>query len=243
MPKGNHRPSKKAALVVLSDKTLSTIPVEQLQAIAIEQIRTIARIEQSTAMRAILLGLTLHKVKASLAHGKFTKWIKSKVTLEGNLWTPATTKKNASFFMRLASVAAEKARLTKPELLALPGDQTELTLDTAEGDSRRFVSKITKFIGEKSLNELLRLHGIKDTKPPTKPRADDDDDEKAETAPEVTAQIWREGISEWIESGRYQLLEEAPNVALQTDQLRNIEGVLTKLLADFRETHRHTLKG
>jgi len=194
-------------------------------------------------MRAILLGLTLHKVKASLVHGKFTKWIKSKVTLEGNLWTPATTKKNASFFMRLASVAAEKARLTKPELLALPGDQTELTLDTAEGDARRFVSKITKFIGEKSLNELLRLHGIKDTKPPTKPRADDDD-EKAEPDPEVAAQIWREGVSEWIESGRHQLITESPNVKLDPTQVRNIEGVLTKLLADFRETHpRHPSKG
>ena len=30
---------------------------------------------------------------------------------------------------------------------------------------------------------------------------------------------------------------------LDPTQVRNIEGVLTKLLADFRETHRHTLKG
>ena len=242
MRKGNHRPTKKAALVVLSDSANYHRPVDisTLQAVAIQQIAQIRLLERESALRAVLCGFALHRIKATLKHGQFLPWIKNDLKGAG--------RSQANNYMRLAAVAVEKTRATKPELLAIPGDQTELSLDTAEGYAGRMMEKLTKFVGQKSLNELLRDHGIKDGKKPTKPDDDTDDDgegetEKTEPDPEVTAQIWREGISEWIESGRYQLLEEAPNVKLDPTQVRNIEGVLTKLLADFRETHRHTLKG
>jgi hypothetical protein len=62
--------------------------------------------------------------------------------------------------MRLATVFIERTRATKPEMLALPGDQTSLDLaDNHHG--KQLAAKLATFVGELSLNELLIKHGIK----------------------------------------------------------------------------------
>jgi hypothetical protein len=114
--------------------------------------------ESKAAMGGILAGLTLHRVKASLPHGKFGAWVAQISTSGGNL--PAVKKSQASNYMRLALVFVEKAKVQKPDLLALPGDQTALELgDNAQ--HARFLGKLNGFVGDLSLNELLIKHGIK----------------------------------------------------------------------------------
>lgn len=223
---------KSTTPVLLSDRSLATSPVEQLQDTAVQQMQVIAQTERDTALRAILLGLTLHKVKACLPHGQFTKWLKSKVT-QGNLWTPATAKKNASFYMRLAEIAVQKSKVTRPELLALPGDQTELSLDTAEGDGRRFVQKLTKFIGEKSLNELLREHGIKEAKKLGGARNSETDTDDEPEAPDAEALYFqsREEISGSLERIEGLILREnrLQHLIGHEDEIRGVVSGLRSL--------------
>ncbi|MDP2226803.1 MAG: hypothetical protein Q8J78_04945, partial [Moraxellaceae bacterium] len=116
------------ALALLQDKEIgSAIPLTKLQLVAVQQFRRIARDTREAPLRAILLGLTLHRVKASMPWGTFEAWKKANVTA-CNIWSESTTKKNCSFFMRLAIAAISRTGATKPQLLALPGDQSELAL-------------------------------------------------------------------------------------------------------------------
>jgi hypothetical protein len=144
-----------SALVVLQDREL-TYTQEQLpklQTAALAQIAMVRQLEREGAARAIMAGLTLHRVKASLKRGEFLPWIKGSVKGVGYA--------QCNFYMRLAGVFVGKAKVSKPDLLALPGDQTELALDGGEGQARDFFAKLSRFVGECSLNELLDKHGIK----------------------------------------------------------------------------------
>jgi hypothetical protein len=111
------------------------------------------RLRGEEALRGLLVGMALVRIKHSMPHGTFGPWVQENITAFGDRW--------ASYLMRLGLAFAEKAKVTKPELLAIPGDQTELALDTMEGAQRRFVEKAVKFVGELSLNELLIKYGIK----------------------------------------------------------------------------------
>lgn len=157
MSKG--KPSKPAnAVVVLNDAAL-TVQKQQLVALQSSTVKTLSLIqheEQANTLRRVLVGFALHRIKASLKHGEWMPWLKKGVKGKGYA--------QCNFYMRLATVAAEEMRVTRPELLALPGDQSELSLDTAEGEARRFMEKLTKFVGDKTFNELLDEHGIKETK-------------------------------------------------------------------------------
>ena len=50
--------------------------------------------------------------------------------------------------------------MTKPDILALPGDQTTLTLGDSH-EARALVGKLEKFVADCSLDELLIKYGIK----------------------------------------------------------------------------------
>lgn len=149
-----------SALVALSGaERLPTVTLAKLQATAIEQMAHISRAERETPLRAALLGIQLHQIKAGMP-GEFSHWIATKLAA-GSHWTPATAKKNASFYMRLGLVVVEELRATKPELLALP-DSSATQLDQFEGQARHFMQRLGDFIGDRSLNELLADLGIKD---------------------------------------------------------------------------------
>lgn len=143
------------ALVVLGDKelTYSQEQLPKLQTAALQQISQIRQLEREGAARAVLAGLTLHRVKASVKFGQFLPWLKANVKGVGYA--------QCNFYMRLASVFVEKMHVRKPDILALPGDQTNLALDDANGEARVFFAKLSDFVGERSLNELLDKYDIK----------------------------------------------------------------------------------
>lgn len=158
-------------LVAAPELRVATDDLARLQELALQQLSAIAEMETRAAAGAILAGLTLHRVKASLAHGEFGKWITQISTSGGNLppgknafrntALPTVKKSQANNYMRLALIFLEKSRVAKPDLLALPGDQTELSIEGASGPAKRFLQKLSSFVGESSLNELLVKYGIK----------------------------------------------------------------------------------
>lgn len=150
----------KHALTVLAAPELRVAKddLKKLQAAAVAQLRAVAEMDSNAAKAAILCGLTLHRVKASMP-GNFREWVEEMLP-KGNMWTPKTAVKNASYYMRLALAFLEKTKLAKPDLLAL-GDGTAALDLTDKATAKKFLAKLTEFIGEHSTNELLIKHGIK----------------------------------------------------------------------------------
>ena len=140
------------ALISSADLKVSADNLALLQQSVTDQFRRLRALRGEEALRGLLLGLTLHRVKASLPHGEFGGWAKQHATF-GDRWV--------NYLMKLSLIFIDKAKATKPELLALPGDQTELSLDGMEGAQRTFMTKALKFVGEESLSDLLIKHGIK----------------------------------------------------------------------------------
>lgn len=152
------KPNTTVALALVSSGELvaKNDQLAQLQQAAILQFARLRSIRHEETLRGLMLGLMLHRIKASLPYGDFGKWIKANNASVKDRWV--------NYLMRLSLVFVSSSKLTKPMLLALPGDQTELQLDTMEGQQRAFMEKAMKFVGEHSLSELLDKHGIKETK-------------------------------------------------------------------------------
>lgn len=153
MPRSNNI----VALAVVSSAELicKDEALTRLQQGAVQQYERLRSIRNEETIRGLLLGLTLHRIKASLPHGEFGKWHTANLPRFGNRWV--------NYLMRLSLVFIQEAKATKPMLLTVAGDQTELALDTMEGAQRAFMQKVFKFAGEHSLSELLDKHGIKET--------------------------------------------------------------------------------
>lgn len=186
----------KHALTVLAQPDLRVTSQDELtkfSATAVAQCAAVGQLETKAAAGAVLAGLALHRVKASLPHGEFGDWIAQKLT-KVNFWTPGTAKTYASYYMRLALVFVEKARADQSMLLALPGESTSLELADTEG-GRKLAAALEKFVGTHSLTELLIKHGIKGVGLKTELGAGDD----ANTPP--TAQQQRDAIWELAWNG------------------------------------------
>lgn len=152
------RPAKHALTVLASPELrVANGEVKKLQSAAVTQFKAVAEMESNTAKAGILVGITLHRVKASMP-GEFREWVETMLP-KGNKWTPKTAVKNASFYMRLALVFLEKTKLAKADVLAV-GDRAALDLGDVAA-AKTFVAKLETFVGEHSLNELLIKHDIK----------------------------------------------------------------------------------
>jgi hypothetical protein len=151
--KGNFK--ARSALTLLSDPQIATGGgnLESLQKTTVEQIDLIKRMESESALRAVLVGLALHRIKASLKHGAFGKWQTENLNAK---------RAQVGYYMRLAIVCLEDAGFSKPETLGLSEIGTDLATSDAASAKRAF-KKIQDFVGEKSLNELLVEHGLKST--------------------------------------------------------------------------------
>lgn len=151
------KPNTIFALALVNSQAIRANKTElaRLQSGISDQFRLMRRLREEEALRGLLVGMALHRIKASLPYGEFGKWIKANVFEFGGRYV--------NYMMRLALVFAEKSKVSAPELLALPGAQTDLALDNMEGVQRRFVAKAVKFVGDKSLFELFEEHGVKDT--------------------------------------------------------------------------------
>jgi hypothetical protein len=215
-----------SALAVLSDRQNCTpVQISKLQSVAIQQLAMVKGLERDAALRAILVGLTLHRIKASLAHGEFMPWIKAKV--QGAAY------RQCNYFLKLAAVFVEKTRVTRPEFLALPGDQTDLAIKPADAQARRFMDKATKFVGEASLNELLDEHRIKDTKK-LGGRRDAGDSAPAKIDPERVAEMKREEASEWLARAQQLFVEENIFQHLKPDERKTVVESLEAIAAKAR---------
>lgn len=131
-----------------------------LQKRAIAQLTAINQGHIQLAAYAVFAGITLCRLKKSMPHGGFRRWQAQMSTTGGHL----VKKSQANYYMQLAEKFHAKHKVQLPALLALPGDQTALDL----GDShpaRDLVGKVSKFVGDCSVNELLEKHGIKTKKP------------------------------------------------------------------------------
>jgi hypothetical protein len=235
--KGNHSQAN-YALTVLADAEIRTVvTVTKLQAAAIDQLAAIPRIEREAALRAILCGLTLHRVKASLPHGQFGVWIDQMRPSGSHL--PAVTRRHCQRYMRLAVAAIQKTKATVPEILALPGDQKELALESTDETARHLMQKLATWVGDRSLNEMLCDLGIKAAGKLGGAREKSDDD--APIDPEQLAAQAREELSAWHEMGRQLLLTDNVCSRLTPDEIRALDESLDAMLAQWRRGLKETL--
>lgn len=206
-----------------------------LQQGVIEQVKVMTRLRGEEALRGLLVGMTLLRIKASLPHGQFTPWIK------GNL---AWSERYCRYMMQLGLVFVEKTKAKKPEILALPGEQVELALDGMEGAQRQIFAKAQKFVGDLSLTELFEKHGLKEVKKLGGKRtaADDGEDAKEPVTPEQLTARAREDLAEWIATGRQLLLTDNVCQHLAPADIRSLDDGLKALCAEWRAAMKKTLK-
>ena len=224
------------ALAILGDRALSydQAMLPKIQAAALQQLAEVARLVRERGARAVLEGLALCRVKASLKHGQFQAWLKPHVKV-GLV--------SCNNYMRLALAFVEKSGVSKPDLLALPGDQTSLAIDAGDDAQRRFFAKLEKFVGQSSLSELLAKHDIKGQPKLGGARLPDGQDDESDDAPpadpETLAAQKREEISAWIAKGRALLVAENACQFLGTDDQRSVLEGIDALRTDLREALRH----
>lgn len=207
--------------LLVKDKALAN-----LQKAALSQLSLMRDLRREEALRGLLVGLTLLRIKESLAHGKFGPWVTANVKIVGGRYV--------QYLMRLGLAFIDRTKASKPELLALPGDQTELAIDSMEGIQRRFMDKAAKFVGTLSLAELFDKHGIKETKKLGGARTTTDDDQPvAPATPEELYTQSRDELGSYLERG-VMLFKTENRLQYLADHPEEIAGVVTSLrtLAD-----------
>ncbi len=117
----------------------------------------IARQERMNPQRAILVGMALPVMKASMPHGEFRPWLEANVT-RSNIWTKATGIKNASLYTRLAAAFVKQAKLDGAAVLSITNGSTIALKAGKNEHSAKLLKTIEEFVGEKSLAELLKEH-------------------------------------------------------------------------------------
>lgn len=143
------------AQVKLADTQLSA-----LEQTVIAQVSFFRRNQPETSTRIILTGLALRRIRASLGHGHWEPWLKRNIVpLLG-----AAAARTIRNWMRLADAFVAASKLTLPDFLALPGDQTELALSAAtDENSRRLMAKLEGFVGGLGPTELMGEHDIRES--------------------------------------------------------------------------------
>lgn len=232
------------ALTLVADPKFAVAKddLAKLKESAVLQVSAISELESKAALGALLAGLTLHRVKASLPHGQFGQWLAQISTSGGNL---TVKKSQAHNYMRLALVFLERAKVQKPDLLALPGDQ--LALEVGDGHpARSFFTKAAKFVGDLSLNELLIKHGIKGVGLKSALLADGEDDESLSPEEKLVRsreRAWQETFesvqrirASLTEPARAQLLSDPGQIKTLKAEVVELNKLLDDRLADLSAT-------
>jgi hypothetical protein len=148
--------------LALYENTQVRLADDQLSALektVIAQVSFFRRAQPETSMKVVLCGLALRRIKASLKHGQWEPWVKRHLVpiLSKNAGRTVRT------WMRLADKFVETTKLTLPDFLALPGDQTELALaaETNAG-AKRLMARLGKFVGDLGPTELMIKHGVRE---------------------------------------------------------------------------------
>ena len=150
--------SNSHTIALLADKQVivHSVALADLQKATLAQLKLLRSLRREEALRSLLVGAALLRIKASLDRGAWMPWVQANITDFGQ--------RHVNYLMRLAMAFFDKSRIDKSELLALPGEQLDLAVEGKEGAQRRFMEKALKFVGELSLAELLDKHGIKEIK-------------------------------------------------------------------------------
>ncbi len=150
--KGNFKAT--SALALLDNTKVAATEVKRFgEGIALS-FDEIARTEKMNASRAILIGMGLPILKASMKHGEFRPWLEANVT-RSNIWTKATAIKNASLYTRLAAKFIELAKPAAGEVLAITNGKAILGMPGKSLEAARLCAAIDEFVGERSLSDLL----------------------------------------------------------------------------------------
>lgn len=157
--KGNFKATE--ALALLAPTKVEKPSLAKFSDAVAQEFSQIARSELENAVRAVLVGIGLHAVKNSVKHGEFDAWKRRHLT-RGHFWSETTAMKNASLYMRLALCVVEEVRPPRTELLALAQSGTvTLSKSYPKGNISKFIERLSKFVGERSLADLLAEYGIK----------------------------------------------------------------------------------
>lgn len=136
-----------AVVVAAGKMTALTMTAKQLQ----EEFTAFARLENEAAWRALRIGMLLLRAKEECAHGEFGDWMAQHVG--------EVRERQARNFMELARAYVERRKLEK-------ADAFMLTAGDDGAKTRAEQAAALEFVGQKSLNELLREHNIKAPPPP-----------------------------------------------------------------------------
>lgn len=222
------------ATVTSAELKADSSDLARLQASVVQQFKVIGRMRHEEALRSLFAGIALHRIKASLPYGEFGRWTKKNLPQFSDRWV--------NYLMRLALVFVETSRATKPMLLALPSEKTQLSPVKLEGAQRAFVEKAIKFIGQLNVSELLDKHGIKEVKKlggartaaPAEPATID---------PEELAEHTRAELGAFIAQGRQLLIEENICQRIPPEDVRAFDASVEALLHDWRKAHAAILGG
>lgn len=113
--------------------------------------KMLASRRSETSLRALIIGTLLLQAKAGLGHGGFGKFKTEHFGSGGN--------RQANYYMKLAEKFCRDAGILMPEFLALP--QSTLDLTGGPTDAANAMKKARSFVGNRSLADLLELHGLK----------------------------------------------------------------------------------
>lgn len=156
--KGNFKAP--AALALLDSATVPTAKVQAFGRAVAKEFSALANTERTNARRAILIGLALPIIKASLPRGEFEPWKKANLT-QGKIWTPATALKNASFYARLSLQFLQETKPTADEVLSVTAGQAVQGKPGKDKHAAELLKRIDAFCGERTLTELLDEYGIR----------------------------------------------------------------------------------
>lgn len=213
---------RKLALSALTESVnVHRVDISTLVNICRTQLQQIRQMERESAQRAILVGLTLWRIRLTLPHGEWVPW------QEEHLQVGRT---QINYYMRLAIVFITKSRTTKVELQALPTD--DVRIDAQGAMSQAFIAKLEKFVGECSLNELLVKHGIKGVT-----RDTDDQGEAAKAAGDDSGQMYFSEAAEALQSIRDRILKPEQLMRLQPKQLDAINVEMESSIARWRKLY------
>lgn len=136
-----------SALVVLADAQIGHVANFDIKAVTQavrSEMEKLADQQKHASLRGLRLGIVLYRVKEALGHGKFMSWVKKN-------FTGRYTHRHATRFMKLARYFVEATRADMPEVNALSSMQLELSITSEE----TLLAKAVKFVGDKTLTELL----------------------------------------------------------------------------------------
>jgi signal transduction histidine kinase len=225
-----------AALTLLTaPASIKSIGREKLVVVAKSQMEELVRHRLETPLRAILLGMVLHKLKATCKHGEWMP-LYEQILPAVKFCSSSTSRRLVSQYMRLAGEFLGATGTATPEFLALPGGQVELSLETSDATAKRFMAKMADFVGDRSLEELLGDLGLKDSQASRlRNLSKDEAEEPAEDAPAPTLQESFNTIEEHLRIALAGALDRATWMSFSRQQHEDLRHIFEEAAGELRE--------